>query len=375
MKITIKEAITAKQRKDFILYPVRLFKNNPYFVPPLYSDEMKALKHKSAYDEVCDTIYFLAYDEDNKIVGRIAGIIQKQYNERKNEKRVRFDRFDCVDNQEVANALFKAVEDWGKSKGMDTICGPLGFSDMEREGLLIEGFDQESTFEEQYHAPYYQNLIANLGFVKEVDWLEYIMFPPKEYNEKIERIADLSLRMNGLHIKPIRRNMMKYVDDIKDDFFDLIDKCYGKLYGVVPFTKATKKAMVTQFKLLIQPKFARCILDENNKMVACAFVIPSIGEPLKKSGGRLTPLTIIKILHLSKHPKVIDFGLIGVDPEYQGKGVNTWFLSEGLKLMKSNKIHHFNSNLNLETNTQIQAMWKHFDAKQNKRRRAYVKSL
>lgn len=169
--IAIKQVLTDKDKRKFINYPLKLYRNNPYYVPVLYQDEKKVLNGNSAYEEVTDSVFFLAYQK-NEIVGRIQGIIQKQYNEAHKEKRVRFTRFDAIDDQEVANALFQAVENWAKEKQMDTLCGPLGFSDFEREGLLIDGFDQHQTYQEQYNYPYYQKLIENYGFEKETDWVE-----------------------------------------------------------------------------------------------------------------------------------------------------------------------------------------------------------
>ena len=181
--IRIKEVTTKQEQKRFIDFPLELYKGNDCFVPPLYGDEKKMFKPDFVYNETCD-ISFLAYDGE-RVVGRIQGIIQKDANRKNNEKRVRFNRFDAIDDQIVADALFAAVEEWALSKGMDTACGPLGFSDLEREGLLIEGFDQLSTFEEQYNAAYYQKLIENCGYEKEVDWTESKLYLPDEGAETL----------------------------------------------------------------------------------------------------------------------------------------------------------------------------------------------
>ncbi|MDO4852615.1 MAG: N-acetyltransferase, partial [Clostridia bacterium] len=177
--VTIREVRTRKEQREFLNFPLDLYRENPNFVPPLYGDEKKIFCKNYVYYDTCEAVYYNAY-RDGKIVGRISGILQKAANEKNHEKRVRFTRFDAIDDQEVASALFGAVEAWAKQKGMDTICGPLGFSDLEREGLLIEGFDQLSTFEEQYNAPYYQKLIEALGYRKEVDWTESKIYPPEK---------------------------------------------------------------------------------------------------------------------------------------------------------------------------------------------------
>lgn len=177
--ITILEVRTKKQQNEFLRFPLDLYKGNPNFVPPLWGDEKKIFRTDYVYYDTCEAVYYNAY-RDGKMVGRISGILQKSSNELRNEKRVRFTRFDAIDDQAVADALFAAVEGWARSKGMDTVCGPLGFSDLEREGLLVEGFDQLSTFEEQYNAEYYGRLIENCGYGKEVDWLESRIYAPDE---------------------------------------------------------------------------------------------------------------------------------------------------------------------------------------------------
>ena len=193
--IEVREVKTRKEQREFLNFPLNLYEDNPYFVPPLYGDEKKIFRKDYMYLDQAEAIYFNAY-KDNKIVGRISGIIQRAANEKNNEKRVRFTRFDSIDDQEVANALFEKVEKWAKDKGMDTVVGPLGFSDLEREGLLIEGFDQLSTFEEQYNYDYYPKLVENYGFVKEVDWIESKLYAPKDRDDRIERLSSLvKLRM------------------------------------------------------------------------------------------------------------------------------------------------------------------------------------
>ena len=191
--VVVKEVKTWKEQNEFVDFPLNLYKGNPYFVPPLYGDEKDIFKKDYLYLDQAEAIYFNAY-KDNKIVGRISGIIQKAANKKYDQKRVRFTRFDSIDDQEVANALFKAVEDWAKAKGMDTIVGPLGFSDLDREGLLIEGFEELSTFEEQYNYPYYQTLIENYGFEKEVDWFERKLYLPKEENTRLERLSNVIMK-------------------------------------------------------------------------------------------------------------------------------------------------------------------------------------
>ena len=190
--IQIVRVSTQAHKKAFVDFPLGLYQNNPYFVPPLYADEMAQFKKKHAYSDTCDTVFFLAM-QGKSVVGRIQGILQKQSNDLRGEMRVRFTRFDAIDDVDVARALFAAVEDWAREQGMDTVCGPLGYSDLEREGLLIEGFDQLSTFEEQYNYDYYPALLEACGYQKEIDWLEHRLKAPENPNPMLGRVAERAL--------------------------------------------------------------------------------------------------------------------------------------------------------------------------------------
>jgi len=371
--IEIREVKTKKEQKEFIELPLKMYKGNPYFVPPLYMDEKSLFKPNYVYNEQCDTVYYNAY-KNGKIVGRISGILQKASNYKWNQKRVRFTRFDAIDDQEVANALFDKVFDWAKSKGMEEVVGPLGFSDLEREGLLIEGFDQLSTFEEQYNYPYYQKLIENYGFAKEVDWVERQLRAPKVIDERIERISSMMLKRNNLHFGEAK-NTKEFLDKYADGFFEILDKTYENIYGTVPFTPGMKKMMIDNFKLIIDVKYVAVILDENDRVVCFGICFPSIAKAVQKSGGRLTIPAIFRLLRAIKHPKVIDLGLIGVLPEYEKRGITTAIISKVIKMLSSGKIEYAETNLNLEDNTNIINQWKNFDNVLHKRRRSFIKKV
>ncbi len=373
--ITVKEVSTGRERRDFLDFPLRLYRGNPCFVPPLYADEKKIFRKDYVYNDCCDAVYFNAYDPSGKMVGRISGIIQRAANEKNRERRARFTRFDSIDDPEVAAALFGAVEDWARKRGMDTVCGPLGFSDLEREGLLIEGFDQPSTFEEQYNADYYQRLIESLGYEKEVDWFEsQLRYPSPERVAELEKAADIVAKRYKLRFgeaKSINDFLKKYADD----FFRLIDLSYDKLYGTVPFTDGMKKMMIDNFKLLLDLRFVSVILDENGKVVCVGLCIPSISEAIRKSNGHLTPAALVRILRAKARPKVIDLALVGVDPEYANRGIPIMMIAGMMKMLESSGVEYAETNLNLEDNYSIRNMWKRFEQKENKRRRSYVKRL
>ncbi len=373
--VNIIEVKTRAERREFVELPLRLYKDCPHFVPPLYGDEMAIFTDKNAYADTCESAFFLA-KRDGKTVGRIQGIIQKQSNELHSEKRLRFTRFDTVDDNEVASALFSALEEWGRREGMDTVCGPLGYSDLEREGLLIDGFDKLSTFEEQYNYDYYARLIEGQGYVKEIDWLEFRLRAPKMKNEMLARVAERAMELSKLHIVDASAMSKKqYIDKYKDGVFECIDLCYRHLYGTVPFTESMKKQLIDQFMLVINKKYLIVICDENERVVSFALCIPGIGEALQKSGGRLTPLAIRKVLKAVKKPRTVDLGLVAILPEYQSAGINAVMLWKMTEYLESGEIEYFETNLNLETNTQVMAQWKYFDSEQHKRRRSYIKTI
>lgn len=373
--IIIKEVKTRKQIRQFINFPLKLYKGNKYFVPCLYCDEKAIFKKDYLYNEQASHKAFLAY-RDNKVVGRVMGIIQHVSNEKWNQKRVRFNRFDCIDDLKVSDALFKTIEQYAKENGMNEIVGPLGFSDMEREGLLIEGFDYLSTFEEQYNYPYYQKLIEHYGFIKEVDWVERRLFPSKEKDPKnrLERIANIVMKKNKFHFAEAK-STNDFLKKYKDDFFTLCDETYKDLYQTVPFSEKIKKSLISSFKLILNNKYFGVILNENNEPVCFGLLFPELGSSLQKSGGRLYPWTLIKLLHSIRHPKIYDLGLIGVKKEYLNTGVASVMIHYMNGYLNNGKTKYMETNLNLEDNNHIISIWSNFDNIQHKRRRSFVKKV
>ena len=371
--ITVEEVCTRRQRRDFLRFPLRLYRGNPNFVPPLYGDERKIFRKDYLYYDTCEAVYYNAY-KDGMMAGRISGILQKASNEKRGECRIRFTRFDVIEDFEVAKALFEAVEKWGREKGMDTVCGPLGFSDLEREGLLIEGFDQLSTFEEQYNAPYYQTYIEKLGYAKEVDWTECKIYPPKEDDGELEKMAQFVMNRYKLRIGPAS-SVNDFLKRYADPFFELLDRSYEHIYGTVPFTESMKKLMISNFKLIIDLKHVAVVLDEQDNLVLLGLCFPSIARAVQKSNGRLTPGCLLRLLRAIRHPKVIDLGLIGVEPSWLNRGASSIIAAALVKMLQAPGTEYAETNLNLEDNYAIQNLWKRFDAVQHKKRRAYVKRL
>ena len=371
--IEIQTVRTKKQQKEFLEFPLKLDRNNPFFVPPLYGDEKKIFRPDFVYNDTCKSEYFLAV-KDGVTVGRISAIIQNASNEKTGEKRVRFTRFDSIDDKEVAKALFDAVEDFARSNGMDTVCGPLGYSDLEREGLLIEGFDELSTFEEQYNAEYYGSLVEECGYSKEVDWVESKIYAPDEGAEAMEKTAQFVMKRYNLHIGEAK-SVSDFLKKYADGFFELLDIAYDGLYGTVPFTDGMKKMMMDNFRLIIDLKHVVVVLNEENKIVCLGICFPSLAKALQKSQGRLTLPALFRVLKAIKHPEIIDLGLIAVHPDYLNKGVNAIVAAGLMKMLTEDGVKYAETNLNLENNYAIRNQWKHFKSVQHKRRRSYVKKL
>ena len=371
--ITVKEVKTKKDAKAFIEFPLRLYKKCPYFVPPLYGDEKKLILGPAETEQI-RSVFFLA-EQDGLVVGRIQGLIQKQYNQIHGCAKARFTRFDSIDDAAVSSALFGAVEAWAREQGMRELCGPLGANDLEREGLLIEGFDQNSTFEEQYNYEYYGKLVEQAGFAKDVDWLEFELRAPRERNQMLSRVAQRALELNHLHVASTDMPKRAYIEKYGDSFFDCLDECYAKLYGTVPLTAEQRREIIGQFLLVVNIRYAVFICDESDRVVAFGLCFPGFGDALKKSGGRMTPAALLRLLRAVKHPSVMDLALVAVRPEYQSSGVNAVLIDGLVDMLARGEVEKCETNLNLETNHAVLAQWKYFDARQHKRRRSYIKSI
>ena len=371
--VEVKEVTGKKDIKAFIELPLKMYKDCPYFVPPLYSDEKKLLLSGGDKDGA-RAKFFLAY-KDGALAGRIQCLIQENYNKIHNTRQARFTRFDAIDDPEVAKALFAAAEAWAEKEGMTEVCGPLGYSDLDREGLLIEGFDEVSTFEEQYNYDYYPALVESAGYVKDADWLEYQLRLPEKRNEMLKRVADRALEMNGLHIASSDMPKREYINKYRDGFFDCLDECYSHLYGTVPITKAEQDELISQFMLLINKRYVIFICDKNDRVVGFGLCFPGMGEAVQKSGGRLTPAALLRLLRAVRKPKCFDLGLVAIRPEYQKAGINAVMINGILDMLESGEAEYCETNLNLESNTAVQAQWKYFDARQHKRRRSYIKRI
>ena len=374
--VTVEKVRTKKQQKEFLNLALDLYQGNPYYVPPMWMDEKKIFRKDYVYNTSCDSEFFLAY-KDGKPVGRIQGIIQKDANAKNGEKRARFTRIEAIDDAQVFQTLFKEAEDWARSKGMDTIHGPIGYSDLEKEGLLIEGFTTPGNFVTTYNHPYYQKHIEALGYKKEVDYTGSFLYGPEseETLQDMEQLVSFIFKRYKLHFGE-SKNGSDFLKKYADGIFDLIDKSYEGLYGTVPFTDGMRKLMLDNFGLVISPKYSAIILDENNKPVCFGLSIPSLSRAFRGTRGHLTPGVIWRFLKCIRKPESLDMCIVGVDPEYLNRGVSSALSLAIMKMLQeSPTLKYADTCINLEDNYAIQNQWKRFKREIPKRYRAYVKPL
>lgn len=371
--IEIREIQTKKDLKQFIKFHLKLYKGNSYWVPPLIVDEMDTLsRDKNAAFNVSDAKYWLAYKE-GKIAGRIAAIHNQNHYKRWGKQQMRFGWFDFIDDLAVAQKLLDQVENWARELNMESVIGPMGFTDMDRNGMLVEGFDQPGTYATNYNYSYYPQILEKLGYQKDVDWIEFKIQAPREIPEIIPKLAERTMKKYGLHV--VRFNKRKEILKYAGQVFDLIMETYRILYGYVDLHEEQIKQYTQKYISYIKPKYITVVEDDNKNVIGFGITMPSMTKGMQKAKGRLFPLGLYHILREMKKTKVIDLYLIGVKPEYQGKGVPTIILSKMARDFIDMGIEYAESNPELEDNKNVQGQWKFFKREQHKRRRVYIKEL
>ncbi len=377
MAVTIKKVSTKRDLKRFIRFNYELYKHNPYSVPDLYDDMLNTFnKQKNAAFEFCEAEYFLAY-KDGKLAGRVAAIINRRANETWQKKEVRFGWIDFIDDTEVSEALIRTVEQWGKERGMTHIQGPLGFTDMDAEGMLIEGFDQLGTMATIYNYPYYPAHMERLGFRKDADWVEFKIYIPDAIPDKHRRISDLIQRKYNLQIKKYTSGK-KIAQDYGQAIFELVNEAYQPLYGYSSLTQRQIDQYVKMYLPILDLRMVTLITDAQDQLVAVGISMPSLARALQRSHGRLLPFGwfhLLKALFFKRRSHILDLLLVAVKPEYQNKGVNALLFSDLIPVYQQLGFEYAESNPELELNGKVQAQWDYFKTEQHKRRRAFVKEI
>lgn len=361
--------------KKMVKFGIKLYESNPCYVPPLIMDDVNTLRpdRNPAFD-FCEAQSFMAY-RDGRPVGSITAIINRVVNERTGNRDLRFGFLNFIDDAEVVNALFKAAEDWGRSRGMTSMVGPMGFTDMDHEGMLIEGFDELGTMATIYNYPYYPRHMERMGFVKDVDWVEYRMTVPDAVPDKYLRIAEIVKKKYNLRV-------LKYTSKkrIKEEYgqaiFDLINEAYDGLYGYSPLTQRQIDYYIGQYLGILRLDDVCLIVDDSDKLVGVGISIPSFSRALQKSGGKLFPTGWWHLLKvLSGKSDTVDLLLVAIKPEYQSKGVNALLFADLLPRYIANGYRWAESNLELEDNASVQLQWQYFERRQHRRRRSWRRPI
>ena len=367
---------TKSELKKFVTFPIdTLYRDSKLYVPSLVSDEINTLlpSGNPAF-EYCESIYFMAF-RDGKPVGRIAGIINKLVNERTNKREGRFGYVDFIDDAEVVDALFQAVTQWAKDKGMTSLTGPLGFTDMDPEGMLVEGFDEVSTQATIYNYDYYPRHMERMGYVKDVDWLEYKVTVPEKVPDKMARVASIVRQRVGVdNIKYTSRRAL--VRDYGDAIFKLINEAYDDLFGYSPLSDKQIKHYIKMYLPFLPLEDLSMVVKPDGELIGVGIAIPSLSQALIKSRGRLLPFGWYHLLKAFKgHNDTVDLLLIAVKPEYQSKGVNALFFDDLIPYFNKFGYKWADTGHELEENEKVQQQWQYFETRQNKRRRAFTKSI
>ena len=373
MNIVIEEVKNKKQLKAFINFPYELYKSNPFYVPPLRYDEKATLrKDKNPAFDYCEARYWLAYRQ-GRVVGRIAGILNRAYIDKWGNRYMRFGWIDFEDDDQIGRALITQVEIWAREERMIAVHGPMGFTDLDHEGMLIDGFDQLGTLAAIYNHPYYPSFMERAGYEKDADWVEYKIKVPEKIPEKLERVAANVRHRSKLQI--VKAHRAKDILPYAEDIFGLINAAYSHLYGVVPLTEKQIRYYTKQYFSFIRTDFVPLVIDKEGKLIACAITMPSLSSALQKAKGSIFPLGFAYILRALKKNNQADLYLVAVDKAWQGKGVVALLMHELTSSYIANGIEYAESNPELEANREIRSIWEQYEAVQHKRRRCYIKYL
>lgn len=376
MSVTIKSVTTRKELKSFVRFANRLYKGNKYYVPSMPLDDLNTLdKNKNAAFEFCEAELYLAY-KDGELAGRVAAIVNHKANAAWNVEQVRFGWFDFIDDMEVSSALLDAVITFGQARGMKQIVGPLGFTDFDPEGMLVEGFDRVSTMALIYNHPYYPEHMKKLGYYKETGWVEYRITLPDELPERHIKLAEVVEERYNLKVRKLTKAQIKK-ENYGQKLFQLINETYCVLYGYSLLSPKQIDQYVSLYLTLVDMKMLTFIENQAGELIAAAISIPSLAEALQKCNGEIFPFGwwhLLKAMYWKK-PETLDLLLIGVRPDYQNHAVNSLLVVDLFQNYKRMGFKYAETNANLETNVKIQAMWTPFEKEQHKKRWVFGKEI
>lgn len=376
MSVEIRKVQTKEELKEFIHFANNLYKGDEYYAPSLISDDYNTFdpKKNGAFD-FCQAQMFLAYKEGT-VAGRVMAIINNRANETWKVKQVRYGWIDFINDEEVAKALLDAVAAWGKERGMTDIAGPLGFTDFDPEGMLVEGFERVATMIGIYNYPYYPQILEKLGYTKETDWMEYRITIPDELPERYYKYADIVIAKNKLNVRKVTRRMINK-ENYGRKFFKLINETYYKLYGFSLLSDKQIDAYTKLYLGLLDTRMVSFVENEKGELVAAGVTMPDLTAALQKCGGKLFPFGWFHLLKAIfwKPCDTLDMLLVGVREDYRGKGLNAVLVTDLYPRLKAMGFKYAETTAELETNDSIQAMWKYFEREQHKRRRVYAKKI
>ena len=377
MPVTIKTVESRSDLRAFVKFPLKLYKDCPYYVPGIYMDELSTLDvTRNPMGHYSKSAKYLAYNEKGEIVGRVMAIINEIANRDWKHDEVRFGWMDFIDDKEVSKALIEAVVAFGKAHGMTQISGPLGFTDFDSEGCVVEGFDDISSFALKYNYPYYASHFEALGFDKVNDWLEYRIYVPDEVPEKVTRMAALVSERYNLHIKKLTRKIIKD-EDYGTKLFELVNRTYCDLFDFTVLPHDVMQSYVKTYLGLLDPKFITAVEDKDGNLVAFSASMPSIAKAVLKGRGYLFPLGwwhLLKSMYL-KHEEALELLLIAVDPEYRNKGVHVLLFNDLIPMLIKGGFKYGESNAEMESNNNVQNLWNMYRKDFKRRRRVYSKEI
>jgi hypothetical protein len=374
MNITVKKVRNRRDLRKFVHFPNELYKDNPYYVPQIESMDRDTLTpSKNHAFEVCEGQYWLAFDEKDCVVGRVAAIINRRYNEKVGEKICRFGWIDFIDDNGVSEALMHAVEGYAKEKGMDIVSGPTGFLEFDAAGVLVEGFDQLPTAYGKYNAPYYEKHLLALGYKKEIDFVEFRIIVPDVIPERYARMAKMVAEKYNLHQAPLSER--NDIDPYLDGVFKCLNAAYSNLHGFSELTPGQCEDLKKQFLTNINVDYVSIVLDSDNTVVGFGVALPSLSKAMQKAKGSLFPFGFVHLLKALKHNDTIDLLLIAINEQYQSKGVNAMIFDKFAQGITKNGIKYIESTRELEDNTEVQNLWHPFDHYIHKRARVYIKNI